>query len=261
MTLSPVKTTKTYEAITDQLKHQIVTGAFPPGSRLPSVRELGEQLSVSQPVVREALTALKAMKLISMRQGDGTFVNQYDPHEMTQAMDTWDLMRAEDIAALLELRKILETSIAALAAQRRTDEDAAALLAILATMEQETTSSALGEQTDWALHYAIARAARNAFLVSMLDGIGERIQRAVLVSRQALYKQPGQAERLLLQHRAIVEAIVSGNAPGAQANMLLHLSYVEAALRLKDAHQAEKQPPLKEDEFVAGIPVHHLPGR
>jgi len=232
LNLSPIKPKKTYEAITEQLKQGIIDGTFPPGSKLPSVRELSEQMSVSQPAVREALSALKAMKLITMKQGEGTFVNHYNPKEITQSFDEWALMNKTDIQSLLELRKIIEAGTSRLAAKRRTNDDVERLETVLSKMREDISSFTVGEQADWEFHYEIARASQNQFLVSLMDSIGERIQSALLTSRQALFKIVDEPERLYQQHRDIFEAIAAGNDETAERRMLEHLSHVETALEL-----------------------------
>ena len=230
MNLSPVKSTKAYEAIIERLRQEIVTGQIAPGSKLPSVRELSEQLSVSRPAVREALTALQAMKLITMRQGEGTFVNHYDPREITKSVDEWTLMSASDIQAILELRKVVETGSAKLAATRRTNENLADMNCAIAKMESDITSATLGDQADWELHYAIAQASQNPFLVALMDSISERIQTAVKFSRQALYQLAGEPEQLLTQHKQIITCIANGDGAAAAVSMVNHLSHVEMAL-------------------------------
>ena len=230
MGLAPVKRTKTYEAVADQIKAGIASGEFPPGSKLPSVRALSQQLSVGQAAVREALTALRAMNLVTMRQGEGTFVNQYDPADIARTLETTVLMGTDDVAHLLELRKIVETGNARLAAQRRTEENLAHLRGILASMEADVASFVLGERADWEFHYEVARAAQNPFLVSLMESIAGTIQSALISSRRALYQVPGEPQRLLAQHLKIFQALERQQAQQAEDAMREHLSHVETAL-------------------------------
>ncbi|MBX5436451.1 MAG: FadR family transcriptional regulator [Alicyclobacillaceae bacterium] len=228
----PVKPAKTYEVVAEQLKAAILEGRFPPGSRLPSVRELSEQLSVGQGAVREALTALQAMNLVTMRHGEGTFVNQFDPHEIARSLPDAGLISRDDIRHLLELRKVLEAGAARLAAQRRGAEHVRLMEVALARMERDLASAALGEEADWAFHYEVARAAANPFFLSLMDAIAERIQALLRTSRQALYLIPGEPERLLAQHRAVFCAIAAGEPDAAARAMAEHLGHVEDALGL-----------------------------
>ena len=76
MGFKPIKTRRIYEEIVDQLKMMIIQGNLKPGDKLPSERELSEQLGVSRSSVREALSALEAMSILDIRSGEGTFVRE-----------------------------------------------------------------------------------------------------------------------------------------------------------------------------------------
>ncbi|GMA51775.1 GntR family transcriptional regulator [Alicyclobacillus contaminans] len=232
MALQPVRSSKTYEAVAQQLKDHIFNGVFPPGSKLPSVRQLSEQMSVSTSAIREALSALQAMRIVTMRQGEGTFVNSFNPDEVTQFVAKTPLIRRDDIRSLLELRLIVETGTARLAAHRRTPGDLDELWSIVHRMRAELTSFSVGEQADWAFHYGIAQAAKNPFLVSLMDAIGEQIQSSLLASRQALYQIEGEPETLLQQHERILQAVVDKRADAAEQAMREHLRHVEETLQL-----------------------------
>lgn len=235
LNFSPIKSTKTYEAVAEQLKEQILSGKLAPGSRLPSVRELSLHWSVSQPVVREALSGLRAIGLIHMRQGEGTFVNQYQPEELNDAVrQEWTLMPLEDVRHLLELRLIMEVGAARLAAMHRTEEDVHRLQAIICAMRDEAASPTAGSQSDsdWTFHFAIAEASQNPFLASLMDSVRDRIQSALRSSRHALFQMDGESVRLLAQHERIVDAIVHQDEEAAAKAMLQHLTHVAKALRL-----------------------------
>ena len=244
MNLTPIKSIKTYEAITNQLKQNILDGKHLPGSKLPSVRLLSEQLGVGQSAVREALSALKTMGLITIRQGEGTFVNEYDPNEISLSIESIALMSPQHIRSLLELRIIIETGASRLAAQRHSAENLQQLQLTLEEMQQDIASSALGETADWEFHYEVARASQNPFLVSLMDSIGEKIQTALAASRQALFQIVGEPDLLLLQHRAIVAAIAKREGQAAERAMREHLLHVETALKLAGDTTKKKEEKL-----------------
>jgi GntR family transcriptional repressor for pyruvate dehydrogenase complex len=232
--LSAIKPTKIYEEIVEQLKNAILSGEFQPGSRLPSVRELSQQLCVGQAAVREALSALKAMGLVTLKQGEGTFVNRYDPHEITKSVESVAFIGKEDILSLLELRKIIETGTARLAAKRRTTEDLVQIETVLAKMAEDLSSASLGEEADWEFHYAVATASKNPFLLSLMEAIGEKIKSSLLISRRHLYQISGSHERLLRDHKTIFQAIQAGDQRQAEESMLIHLIQVEEFLKIGD---------------------------
>ena len=123
MTYKQIKKRKIYEEIADQLLDKIKSGELSPGSKLDSVQSLAEGFDVGRSAVREALSALRAMGLVEMRQGEGTFIKQYDPSTLSQSLSTGILMNRQDTIELLQVRKILETGCAASAAEKRTEEE------------------------------------------------------------------------------------------------------------------------------------------
>ncbi|UOF92186.1 FadR family transcriptional regulator [Fodinisporobacter ferrooxydans] len=236
MDLMPVKAKKNYEEIVEQLKSAIQNGKFPPGSRLPSVRELSNQFAVGQAAVREALSALKAMGLITIKQGSGTYVEQFDPNEIvseiTRALDQVNFLSKEDIRSLLELRKIIEAGSAKLAARRRTKEDLEMMGSILNNMEKDLNSAVLGEKADWEFHYTIAAASKNPFLLTLMDSIAETIQASLKANRTKLYQIPGGPQRLLEEHKGIYHAILATDEVTAEKLIVTHLSNVDTALEI-----------------------------
>lgn len=230
MALTPIKPTKAYAAVAEQLKQAISRGEFTPGDRLPSVRELSGHFGVSQAAVREALMSLQATNLVVMRQGEGTFVQAYDPDQLVRGVGDTPLISRSDLQSLLELRKITEAGTARLAALRRSNEHLQKMGVILLKMERDLASADLGEQADWEFHYEIAKASGNPFLLSLIDTIAEKIQTSLRESRLRLYEIEGEPLTLMRQHRSIYESIEQGLELKTQAAMMEHLSHVEKAL-------------------------------
>lgn len=232
MVLTPVKSTKTYEVVAEQLRQAILDGTFASGSKLPSVRLLSQQFSVSQAAVREALSALQALRLVTMRQGEGTFVQSYDPAKLVHTLEDTARLHSTEIQSLLELRKVLETGVCHLAAIRCSTEQLQVLRNILGKMQADLASCELGEQTDWEFHYALVQASGNPYLVALMDAVAGEIQGALLASRQALYHLPDEPNRLLEQHHKIVQCIAEHDTKAAEQAMMEHLTHVENALHL-----------------------------
>ena len=114
------------DRVSDALVHLIRGEDFPPGSRLPSEAKMADRFGVSRTVIREAVSRLKSEGLVESRQGSGVFVRE----ENTDApfrIDPNIMDSAKSLLQVVELRKVLESEIAALAAKRRS---AAQLVAI-----------------------------------------------------------------------------------------------------------------------------------
>ncbi len=221
------KVRKTYEEVAEYLKGQIVSGIYQPGDRLPSLRELGEMLGVGQSTVREAVSSLKTMGLVVIRQGEGTFVSRYEPEELLSAFEMTKTVTKQDIMDLLEVRKIIETGIVRLAAERRTEEDLQKIEEALREMEEALEQNHLGDQADWKFHYALSCAAHNAMLESIMQSISETMSKTLKASRERLYQSTENPRRLYQEHKDIYEAVKSGNPKRAEEAMLYHLLGVE----------------------------------
>ncbi|HEQ4957907.1 TPA: L-lactate utilization/bacilysin biosynthesis transcriptional regulator LutR, partial [Streptococcus pyogenes] len=101
----------------------IKNGELKPGDKLDSVQALAESFQVSRSAVREALSALKAMGLVEMKQGEGTYLKEFELNQISQPLSAALLMKKEDVKQLLEVRKLLEIGVASLAAEKRTEAD------------------------------------------------------------------------------------------------------------------------------------------
>lgn len=101
----------------------IRSGSLKPGEQLDSIQQLAENFQVGRPAIREALSALSSMGLIEIKQGEGTFVKTFDPAIMNHPLSAALLMDQDNIKHLLEVRKILESGTAEVAAKKRTEEN------------------------------------------------------------------------------------------------------------------------------------------
>ena len=121
--LQPVSVTRLYRMIADQIASKIRTGEFQPGRRLPSERELADQLQVSRTSVREALIALELEGFVEVRVGTGVFV--LDAREGSGSIDGKDTgshQLRDDIGPfeMISVHLLVEPECAALAAKNAT---------------------------------------------------------------------------------------------------------------------------------------------
>ncbi len=231
MELRKIKPKKIYEEVSEILHEKIRAGVLKPGDRLDSVEQLAEQLQVSRSAVREALSALKAMGLIEIKQGSGTFVKSVPPNRLDFPLSTAMLSNKLDIARLLEVRKIIEVGAAASAAINRTEQDIQAMVQILDDMKQAHGDGELGEKVDYQFHVAIATASQNPLLATILDQIsGLMIDTMKETRRIWLYSKKTTSEQLYEEHMNIFLAIQQQNEESAKQAMTFHLSNVEKVL-------------------------------
>lgn len=224
----PIRPKKISEEIVEQIKGLISRGELKPGERIPSERDLATMLGVSRPSVREAIMVLEAMGFLDSRQGGGTFIRTLT--ESTIADPLAKLFEQKDprmLHALAEVRMGLETWSAFLAAQRAEDREIAEMRRLYAIMEQQAASGGWDAEVDARFHYAITAATHNTVQIHVLDTIHSLFQTTIQVALTEFYRRVGYLERLLTQHREIVEAIADHDPERARQKMMNHLTMVE----------------------------------
>ncbi len=221
------------EELADQLLERIIEGRYPVDSALPSELELAEQAEVSRLTVREAIKTLRAKNVVRIHRGRGTYVN---PPDRWTAIEP--VLRAARSAGgtggtaavgvpyrLLEARRIIEVSVAELAAARRTDED-------LATMDQRLTdmeSAADGDDVDSfvaadiAFHQAVLDAAGNPFISAMFEPLSRQLTEA----RRQTSAHAAIRTHAIEHHRNVLTAIRNRDPERARWAMHGHLRQTE----------------------------------
>src|SRR5690349_23568660 len=154
------------EGAIDKIRERIVSGAWGPGDRLPRESELAAELGLSRNSLREAVRALSQLRVLEVRQGDGTYVSSLEPGLLLESTGfVSHLLLGDTEIELYEVRRILEAAVAALAAGRIDADEKAELGEILERMAAARTVEQLVE-ADVAFHAVIAKAAGNAVLTS-----------------------------------------------------------------------------------------------
>lgn len=244
MKYKQIKTKKIYEEIADALIESIRTGELLPGEKLDSVQALSESFQVSRSAVREALSALKAIGLIEMKQGEGTYVKQFDPEQLTFSLSPAFLMKQHDITQLLELRTIIETGAVKKAALLRTDDDLHQLREALEQMKLAEAHKETGEEADLSFHLALAKASKNDLLKALMNQVSTLLvetmretRKVVLFSRKAFIRQ------LYKEHEHIYKAVMARQPEEAERAMLTHLKNVEKLMSDVIQEPAEQSEP------------------
>lgn len=233
---------KIYEEVADIILEMIKTGQLKPGDQLDSVQELANNFQVGRSAVREALTSLRAMGLIELRQGEGTFVKRFSANNLTYPIQSAMLMTKKNIEELLEVRLILEAAIVSNAAQKRTSEDLDEMRLHLEEMTAHTKNSELGERSDLAFHLAIAKAADNSLLSKLMQHVSDLMTEAMRETRRiCLYDEKQTLVQLNEQHHLIYRQIEAQDADAAEQSMKAHLLFVEDVLA---KHMEEIDPQL-----------------
>jgi GntR family transcriptional regulator, transcriptional repressor for pyruvate dehydrogenase complex len=221
---------KLSEEIAEKLRQMIQSGELQHGQQLDSVPNLATQFSVGKAAVREALSALKAVGLIEIKQGLGTFVTKSDEFSLP-SLNLQGLVNIDQIRKIFEIRRILELGAVRVAATKRTEEDLLQLTNLLEEMKQGIDDKEVGEEADWKFHMAIAKASNNNYIVDMLNSISSTIRATMYDSRKLwLFSNKKTALELIEEHEAIYCAIAVNNEKLAQELMMEHLVGVEKGL-------------------------------
>ncbi len=214
------------EDIVDNLLTLIRERELRPGDKLPPERELATMMQVSRPSLREALRALAIMNVIEIRQGDGTYVTSLEPKLLMSHLDFVFALTDTALLELFEARRILEPSMAALAAVRITDAELAELGECLDRSLKLADDPEAFAAADLELHERIAAAAGNNILERYMVGISQLGR----VSRRRTVALPGMIAQTVQDHLAIVAAMQARDAVAARQAMLDHLAHVEYEL-------------------------------
>ncbi len=211
----------------EHLANLILSGVFPAGEYLPPEDELTRRLGISRTAYREAICRLEAQGLVEVRHGVGTLVTDRSREAVAGSLLLLLRRRASATADLLEARQILETETAALAAQRVTEEDLAALDAALDAMRRPGTTPEEYTAGDLHFHLALALASHNEVLAALAESLRGALHDAIA----ATFAIDGRTERRLRDHERILQAVRARDPLAARQAMATHLDATRAALQ------------------------------
>ncbi len=214
------------DTIAEQLLDAIVAGRFSVGDVLPSERELGEQFGVSRTVIREAVRALATRGVVEVQSGRGVRVITLNTTSVTEAMSL--LLRGEstiDFTKVHEVRQMIETHVAAQAAERGSPADHDELEELMAAWDRAGDDVVEASRVDVEFHRAIAKCAGNELYLVLLDSISG----ALFENRRATLALAHSHAKVRNEHRAILDAIKQGDREAARQAMCTHLDGVAAA--------------------------------
>ena len=202
----------------------IVSGELQPGDRLPREDELAAELGLSRSSLREAVRALALVRILDVRQGDGTYVTSLSPRLLLDAMSfVIDFHRDDSVLEFLEVRRILEPAATAMAARHITDAQVDHLYELLREVPPDAdVETFVG--SDLAFHRTVVSHCGNTVLASLLDSMSGTTNRARVW--RGLTDERAQ-ERTLREHLAIVDALANRQPEVAAARAAVHIAGVE----------------------------------
>lgn len=176
-----VKQNKAYQDVVEQIQEAIMEGTLKPGRQLPAERELKEQFGISRGTLREALRVLEQKGLIEIRTGvsGGSIVREVNSENLSDNLGLLIRNRAVSLRDLAEFREGLEGGVAALAAQRATEQDRLVLEGLLNEAGGYLKEGRKGwdsfVRTDEQIHLALARISGNPLFIAVLTSVYHNI--------------------------------------------------------------------------------------
>ena len=199
-----------------RLAEQIESGLLQPGDQLPTEQQLALAHGVSRTVVREAVHQLKSKALVTSRQGSGVFVAAR-PMNLPLAFDPSVLDSVQAVVHVVEVRRVLEGEIAALAAQRATRAQIAALRRALKAIDAAAAAE------DLAFHRVIGEATGNPQFRLLLGFLEQYLREGMRITRGNEARRVDFMAAVQTEHRAIFEAIAARDPVAARHHATEHL--------------------------------------
>ncbi len=214
------------ERLSDQLAGllgaQIGSGALRPGDRLPTEQQLALAHGVSRTVVREAVHQLKSRELVRSRQGSGVYV-EAPPLNQALAFDPSVLESLQAVVHVVEVRRVLEGEIAALAAERATRTQVAGLRRALKAIDEAAAAGRDGVDEDLAFHRTIGEATGNPQFSHMIGFLEQYLRVGMRITRRNEARRQDFMDAVRIEHRAIVDAIAARDPARARRCATGHL--------------------------------------
>lgn len=227
---TPIQSVKVFEQVAVQIEKRILQGELRSGDRLPTERELAEQFHVSRTAVREAMKILAQKGLVDMRPGRGTIVIDGAHEAMQDSIGLVMRLKLGEVGGsdnLVEVRGILETEIAALAAARATEKEIAAMREAIATMDENLNNADAFIAADNRFHEALAQATQNALIMILINSIVNLLSE----QRKQVFQVEGGPQRGQIHHKRILDNVIRHEPEAARAAMRSHLQQVREDVR------------------------------
>ena len=217
----------------NQLELLILNGVFKPNEKLPSERALSEQLNISRPTLRKAISQLTAIEILVVKRGGGTYVSNFLGEINTTPFI--HLFKKYSKAALdfFELRYDVEGQAAYYAATRATKSDKKILTICLDNLKQINIKEIKGEkesQADLNFHLAIVDSSHNIALLHFMKSMYSLADEGIFFNQRIADTIKGFRKKILNQHILIYQSIMNGNPDEAKKNMQNHILFIKDAI-------------------------------
>ncbi|HBC96528.1 MAG TPA: FadR family transcriptional regulator [Clostridium sp.] len=227
---TPIKNTKVYEQVIEQIENMIIDGTLKKGDRLPSERELVGHLKVSRTSIREALRALQVMGLIESRQGEGNFIRENFENTLFEPLSVMFMLQGGKPDEIMEVRKIIEVQTANLAAEKINEKQLENLKRIADTFKTSKNEEN-NVKLDKKFHYEIAQAAGNFLIINILNAMSFLMDAFLKDARRKILVNKENFKALAEQHGRIYGALKLHDSKMASDEMKKHLDFTSKHIK------------------------------
>jgi len=234
----PIRLERVSNKVANQLKKAISEAVFRVGDRLPSERELSEQMGVSRPSIREAIQQLELQGLVATLHGGGTVVRNITEQDIAKPMEIFLGDDRQRVLELTEVRALLEPWAAKQAALNRTQEELDGIGRYLEEMEQDFEKGSIRYEIDFKFHTEIVAAAHNTIFLHLMSSIYQWVNYSIRLHREQVFLTKGAQRTIFRHHLKVFKGIHDMDPDVAEAAMKEHLLYVvEEFKKWSSSHQ------------------------
>ena len=226
MDFKPVKSSRLYEEVIDQIKELIIDGQINPGDKFPPERKLAAKFGISRGVLREAFRVLESRGLIRSKRGGGRYLRDYHNQNIYSSSNKFINLEKDALLDVAEARKLIETQIVQRAIEEGTEKDIKNIRDILYTMDEADEKEYRESNLDLEFHMAIARATHNFALQDLLEA---QIQLLIDLEQKS-FLDPDNWKSLCDEHRKIFSAINDRDKERAKKVMNSHIQHLINAI-------------------------------
>jgi GntR family transcriptional repressor for pyruvate dehydrogenase complex len=220
------------DSVSKQIQQLIAKRKLKAGDKLPSQRDLAEQLGVGRPAIREALKRLEAMGIVKVQHGKSSTIEKVDLSTIMGNVSNLLELAPIDVLQLLEAKEIVEFKCSELASQRATEKDLIEMKGYLEEMEKNKKNPKVHAEADYLFHFTIVKAAGNPFIIEIMKVLGKMIEKAI--EETAIEDDLIGRERAMRYHRSLYRAIRQKD--GKKAAEVLHKHSLESRGRYEMMH-------------------------
>ena len=231
-----------YVRVVEEIRQRIKDGELSPGDQLLPERELAESLKVSRTSIRQAFAVLEGMGVIEITPRDGAYIRQRSLDEAVESLTQVLFQEREQVEHLFEVRRIIETQAAYLAAERRTEADLERLRELNQTYKDRLADDDLAFDANMSFHLGIVAAAKNPILGEIFGRILTATVEVYVMARQRSLSTTPNLAQFVTEHDEIINAIAQQNA---QLAADISARHIDAARKRVEA--------VIEDELKEGV--------